>query len=306
MALMQDDQAAESSPSTLEDFSYGSKFLDAELEHSPEHASETHEVIQSSSLDAGETLSASEHLPCISSSSTRFPVDQDGPGSYKVLSNQDPMETENSLFMPHYDLPSSLASRPSVSVAATEKERILNVYYKPVRVKRGVAVLEDTEDLEPPAKMIKIGNVVCQEGIPPEISFSSMSLTSILSLRDGGLDSELQGEREEAEKPPENLALEADPSATAPAELEHMYSGFRCMGCLQVFPNLQMLKKHLEDGAEEGGSCINLGFPKMNNSKISRSMEANTTAYGDDMEMALWCSLLEQALQLGAGSLLYA
>ncbi|XP_063089669.1 protein FAM170A-like [Cavia porcellus] len=260
------------------------------MEHSPEHASETSEVVPSPSLDAGETISASEHLPCISSSSTHIPVDQDGPGSSNMPPNHDMMETENSSFM-HSDLPSSSANNPSMSAVGTEKERIMNVYYKVVPVKRGVAALEDIEDLEPPAKMIKIGNVVCQETVPPKISFPPMSLASILSLGEGSLDGERQGEREEAEKPPENLDLEAGPSAMAPAELEHMYSGFRCMGCLQVFPNLQMLKKHLEEGIEEGGSCINLVLSKMrnkmNNSKITSKETNITEACGNDMEIFL-------------------
>ncbi|XP_063089944.1 protein FAM170A-like [Cavia porcellus] len=277
----------------------------AELEHSPDHASETHEVASSSSLDAGETLSASEHLPCVLHSSMHISVDHDskadtkvtsawttGPGSSNMPPNQDLMETENSSSMPHCDLPSSSANNLLVSAVATEKEKIMNVYYKTVPVKRGVDALEDKEDLEPPAKMIKIGNAVCQERNPPKVSFASMNLTGILSLGEGNLDGEQQGKKEEAEKPPENLAQEVGPSATTSAELEQMYSGFRCMSCLQVFPNLQMLKKHLEEGVDEGGSRLNLVFPKMmnkrNNNKITRRKKTNITAAdGNDMEILL-------------------
>lgn len=58
----------------------------AELKHSPEHVSGTHEVVPSSSLDTGETFSASEQLPCNSSSSMRIPVDLDGKADAKVTS----------------------------------------------------------------------------------------------------------------------------------------------------------------------------------------------------------------------------
>ncbi|KAM6156559.1 protein FAM170A-like isoform 1-T23 [Erethizon dorsatum] len=281
LALTQDHQVADTSSSNSEDFPYGGKFLDAELQHSPEDAPETHEVVPSSSLDIGEISSASEHLPCLSSSRMHIHVDLDGLGSSKMLLNQDLMETENSSFMSHSHLPSSSASNPLVSAVSTEN----NVYYKPVAVKRGVAALEDKEDLEPPAKMIRIGKVTCPERIPPKASLPYVCLERILTDDEDGLDREWQEEREE------DLAQEAGPSAKTPAELEDMYSGFRCMGCCQVFPNLQMLEKHMEHEVEEGVSCPNLASAKLRNkrktSKISRENTNITTAYGDDIQILL-------------------
>ncbi|XP_005415106.1 PREDICTED: protein FAM170A-like isoform X2 [Chinchilla lanigera] len=219
-------------------------------------------------------------------------------GSSEMLLSQESMKTENSCFMPHSHLPLTSASSPSASTASTEKKRIMNVYYKPVSGKRSVAALEDMEeDWEPPAKMMRIGKVICPERNPPTASFPDMCLAGILTEGKDSLDSEKPEEREEAEKPPKNLSQEAGPSAQTPAGLEDMYSGFRCMGCCQVFPSLRLLKKHLKHGAEEDVSCLNLAFAKLKNkgktSKISRKENTNIPeAYGDDMEILLKVLLL--------------
>ncbi|XP_005415105.1 PREDICTED: protein FAM170A-like isoform X1 [Chinchilla lanigera] len=298
LAPIQDLQVADTSASALEEFACGDKCLNAKLQSFSVAAPEAHEVVPSSSLDAGENFSASAHFPCISSLSMRIPMDQNGLGSSEMLLSQESMKTENSCFMPHSHLPLTSASSPSASTASTEKKRIMNVYYKPVSGKRSVAALEDMEeDWEPPAKMMRIGKVICPERNPPTASFPDMCLAGILTEGKDSLDSEKPEEREEAEKPPKNLSQEAGPSAQTPAGLEDMYSGFRCMGCCQVFPSLRLLKKHLKHGAEEDVSCLNLAFAKLKNkgktSKISRKENTNIPeAYGDDMEILLKVLLL--------------
>ncbi|XP_005414338.1 PREDICTED: protein FAM170A-like [Chinchilla lanigera] len=212
--------------------------------------------------------------------------------SSKMLLSQDLMEMGNSSFVPHSHIPSSSAHNPSVSAASTEKKRIMNVYYKPVPMKRGVAALEDTEDLQPPAKMIRIGKVTCSERITSKASLPYMPLAGILKDGKDSLDIEWQEERGKPEEQPEDLAQDSGPSAKTPAKLEELYSGFRCMGCCQVFPNLQMLKKHLQHGAEEGISCLDLAFAKLRNkskiSKMSRRKNKNITTACNDMEILLW------------------
>ncbi|XP_021121066.1 uncharacterized protein LOC110350908 [Heterocephalus glaber] len=212
-------KAAGSSSSTSGNFSHEDKFLDAELHNSPEDAAETHEMVPSSNLDAGENFSVPEHLLCIPSSSKCIPMDQDGPGSSKRLLNQDLMERENFSFMEHSHLPSSLANNPSESATSTEKKRVLNVYYKPVPTKRGMASLGDTEDLEPPTKMTRIAIIAFPEKIPSKASLSHMCLRDVLTDSENGLHGEGQEEREEAEKSPEHLARDS--------VLEDLYSGFR-------------------------------------------------------------------------------
>ncbi|EHB13415.1 Phosphatidylinositide phosphatase SAC2 [Heterocephalus glaber] len=185
-------------------------------------------------------------------------VNFDGPGSSKRLLNQDLMERENFSFMEHSHLPFSLANNPSESATSTEKKGVLNVYYKPVPTKRGMASLGDTEeDLEPLAKRTRREKITFPEKILSKASFSSVCLRDILTDIGNGLHGEGQEEREGAEKPPENLARDS--------VLEDLYSGFRCMGCYQVFPNMRMLKKHLKDGVEGGASCLSLPFAKLRN-----------------------------------------
>lgn len=259
-APTQDHKVANTASSTSEDFSED-KFLDADLHNAPEDASETHEVVPSSSLEAGENCSASEHLPCVSCSSKHVSVDHDGPGSSSMLLNEDTMAKENFSFMPHSHLPSSSTDTAPVSAVSVEKKRVMNVYYKPVQMKRGVAALEDAEDEEPPAKMIRRGKTTHAKRVPPKASRSCVYLGDIRTDGEDGLDREDAEEMEEAE----NLDREPGPSAKTLAGLEAMYSGFRCMGCSRVFPNLQMLKKHLVHAGEEGVSCLNLAFAKLGN-----------------------------------------
>ncbi|XP_023569130.1 protein FAM170A-like [Octodon degus] len=289
LAPAQDHQVEDTSSSSLGDFPCRGPFLDAELQHSSEEEPGTYEVVPSC-LDAGETFSASEQLPCISSPSSCTLVDQDGLGSSTVLLNQDVMETENSSFTPHSHVASSSASNPSMSSVSTGKKRIMNVYYKPVLVKRGVAALEDTEDLEPPPKMMRIGTITCPERIPSRTSPPPVPLAGIQTDGEDGLDIGWQEESEVAEKPPEDLAQEGGPSAQTPAGPEDLYSGFRCMGCCQVFPRLQILKKHLEHGAKEGVSCLNLTFSELENKrKTSRTSgkDSNITTTYNDVEILL-------------------
>ncbi|EHB03373.1 hypothetical protein GW7_05443 [Heterocephalus glaber] len=209
LAHTQGHEVADSSSSTSGDFSYEDKFLDAELHNSPEDTAETHEMVPSSNLDAGENFSVSEHLACISSSSKCIPMDEDGPGLSKRLLNHDLMEKENFSFMAHSHLPSFLANNPLQSATSTEKKKVLNVYYKPVPMKRGMASLGDTEDdLEPPAKMTRIARMTFPEKIPSKASLSSVCLRDVLTDSENGLHREGQEEREEAENLAQYSVLE--------------------------------------------------------------------------------------------------
>ncbi|EHB18502.1 Protein transport protein Sec31B [Heterocephalus glaber] len=114
------------------------------------------------------------------------------------------------------------------------------------------------EDLEPPpAKRTRRAKITFPEKIPSKPSLSSVCPRDVLADSGNRLHGEGQEEREETEKPPENLAQDSG--------LEDLYSGFRCTGCGQVFPNMWMLKKHLEDGVEGGASCLSLPFAKLRN-----------------------------------------
>ncbi|XP_021107672.1 protein FAM170A-like [Heterocephalus glaber] len=290
LAQTQGRKVVDSSSSTSVHFSYEDKFLDAELHNSPEDAAETHEMVPSSNLDAAENFSVSEHFPCIPSSSKCIPVDQDGPGSAQRLLNQDLTESKNFSFMEHSHLPSSLASNPSKSATSTEKKRVLKVYHKPVPMKRGMASLGDTEeDLEPLTKMTRRAKITFPEKIPSKASLSHMCLRDVLTDSENGLHGEGQEEREEAEKPPEHLAQGS--------VLEDPYSGFRCMVCCQVFPNMRLFKKHREDGVEGGASCLSLAFAKPRNTmkqskRITEEEDRNMTTSGGDTEICFRFLLL--------------
>ncbi|XP_004874669.1 protein FAM170A-like [Heterocephalus glaber] len=189
------------------------------------------------------------------------------------------MESENFSFMEHSHLPSSLASNPSKSATSTEKKRVLKVYHKPVPMKRGMASLGDTEeDLEPLTKMTRRAKITFPEKIPSKASLSHMCLRDVLTDSENGLHGEGQEEREEAEKPPEHLAQGS--------VLEDPYSGFRCMVCCQVFPNMRLFKKHREDGVEGGASCLSLAFAKPRNTmkqskRITEEEDRNMTTSGE-------------------------
>jgi hypothetical protein len=136
-----------------------------------------------------------------------------------------------------------------------EKERIMKVYYMHVRMKRGVAVLPDTEGFAPPQKKMKLKNIMFPEKIYTEVHPSDVLTNELLSDSEFSLNSETQEEKEEAHNPTDPMVFEESSRAKTPEWLVALDHGYRCMACCRVFPNLETLQYHVERGIKEGFSC---------------------------------------------------
>lgn len=137
-----------------------------------------------------------------------------------------------------------------------KKERVMKIYYMHVQMKRGVAVLQDTEEgLEPPQKKTRMEEMTFHEKIPTKATLSYVSTKDLLTDSESNLSSRDQEEKEEVSSPAETPALGECSRAKTPEWLVALDSGFRCMGCCRVFPSLEVLQEHVTYGVKEGFSC---------------------------------------------------
>lgn len=137
-----------------------------------------------------------------------------------------------------------------------KEERVMKIYYMHVQMKRGVAVLQDTEEgLEPPQKKTRMEEMTFREKIPTKATLSYVSTKELLTNSESSLSNRDQEEKEEASNLAEPPALGECSRAKTPEWLVALDSGFRCMGCCRVFPSLEILQEHVKYGVEEGFSC---------------------------------------------------
>ncbi|XP_037656829.1 protein FAM170A-like [Choloepus didactylus] len=131
----------------------------------------------------------------------------------------------------------------------------MKIYYMCVQMKRGVAVLGDSEEgVEPPQKKTKMEEMTFPEKIHTGVTHSYVPTRELLTDSESSLEGEAQEDRQEADRA-EPPALEEDSRAKTPDWLVALDSGFRCMGCCRVFPSLEVLQEHVEHGIDEGFSC---------------------------------------------------
>ncbi|XP_038520964.1 protein FAM170A-like isoform X22 [Canis lupus familiaris] len=207
-------------------------------------------VVSPGSEIAGEKSSSSEYV-CISpSGSHQKHQDVSHPGQSE--------QHETSSPFPYVSFPFHLVSstQPSEPSVQPQKERLMKIYYMHVQMKRGVAVLSDSEEeQEPPSKKARLEEMAFPEKVHTEVTPSHVCTKELLTGSESSWNSEAQEEKEEADSPAETPAVEECSRAKTPEWLVALDSGFRCMGCCRVFPSLEALREHVQHGVTEGFSC---------------------------------------------------
>eukprot|EP00071_Canis_lupus_P047311 XP_022280868.1 uncharacterized protein LOC102155120 isoform X6 [Canis lupus familiaris] len=207
-------------------------------------------VVSPGSEIAGEKSSSSEYV-CISpSGSHQKHQDVSHPGQSE--------QHETSSPFPYVSFPFHLVSstQPSEPSVQPQKERLMKIYYMHVQMKRGVAVLSDSEEeQEPPSKKARLEEMAFPEKVHTEVTPSHVCTKELLTGSESSWNSEAQEEKEEAVSPAETPAVEECSRAKTPEWLVALDSGFRCMGCCRVFPSLEALQEHVQHGVTEGFSC---------------------------------------------------
>ena len=134
---------------------------------------------------------------------------------------------------------------------------VKEIYYRPVQMKRGVAVAwDEVEVYEPASKRTKREPDFSEEAEKEHEEASDMwSRLSTRELIDVSDYSEASEETEQAGSAGEPPAQEEIPRAETPEWLVALDSGFRCLGCCRVFPSLEVLQDHVDNAAREGFSC---------------------------------------------------
>ncbi|XP_072696767.1 uncharacterized protein [Canis lupus baileyi] len=207
-------------------------------------------VVSPGSEIAGEKSSSSEYI-CISpSGSHQKHQDVSHPGQSE--------QHETSSPFPYVSFPFHLVSstQPSEPSVQPQKERLMKIYYMHVQMKRGVAVLSDSEEeQEPPSKKARLEEMAFPEKVHTEVTPSHVCTKELLTGSESSWNSEAQEAKEEADSPAETPAVEECSRAKTPEWLVALDSGFRCMGCCRVFPSLEALREHVQHGVTEGFSC---------------------------------------------------
>uniref|UniRef100_A0A8I3N146 Family with sequence similarity 170 member A n=1 Tax=Canis lupus familiaris TaxID=9615 RepID=A0A8I3N146_CANLF len=207
-------------------------------------------VVSLGSEIAGEKSSSSEYV-CISpSGSHQKHQDVSHPGQSE--------QHETSSPFPYVSFPFHLVSstQPSEPSVQPQKERLMKIYYMHVQMKRGVAVLSDSEEeQEPPSKKARLEEMAFPEKVHTEVTPLHVCTKELLTGSESSWNSEAQEAKEEADSPAETPAVEECSRAKTPEWLVALDSGFRCMGCCRVFPSLEALREHVQHGVTEGFSC---------------------------------------------------
>ncbi|XP_016075967.1 PREDICTED: protein FAM170A-like, partial [Miniopterus natalensis] len=202
---------------------------------------------------AGENSSSSEYFTCVSSPS-KFPrLDEDGIKMMPV--SQELKQKENPFTFPHKSSHLVKNNEPFMSSVCGTNLRLMTIYYMRVRMKRGVAVLSDSEEgLEPPSKQMKMEEMTYVEKVHKNVPHSHMSPTDLL-IDEPSSVSQGQSSSPKFYRLVGRPSQEVYPKATVPEWLVAPDRGFRCMACCRVFPSLDVLQEHVEYGVNEGFSC---------------------------------------------------
>ncbi|XP_005383054.1 PREDICTED: protein FAM170A-like isoform X2 [Chinchilla lanigera] len=220
---------------------------------------------------------------------------QDGLGSPEMPLDEDMMEREKLRYNLRSPSPCFLDSHSSSS-ESSEKKRVMKVYYMQVPKKRGADALGDAEDLEPPQKRIRAASVSIPRKLLPKLSLPSLRDT--LSDSEDSSPSEVQEQREEAERPSGPRDQEAGGSIQAPDEPVGLEDEFQCMGCHKLFPTVESLKRHVEHAGEEAIECLNFHLalaklkPKRKTKKIQRRQNIEINKISQGYLATLFCVLV--------------
>ncbi|XP_029797013.1 protein FAM170A-like [Suricata suricatta] len=86
---------------------------------------------------------------------------------------------------------------------------------------------------------------------PAEATLSHVSMKEFPTDNESRRNHKAQEEREEVEGPAEPPAPQECSRPQTPEWLMALESGYKCMGCCRVFPTLDVLKQHVQNGEEQ-------------------------------------------------------
>ncbi|XP_076999560.1 uncharacterized protein LOC143668864 isoform X1 [Tamandua tetradactyla] len=178
-------------------------------------------------------------------------------GSSEMPQPQDSEQEDTSSPLPYVTVPFHPTCKTCMpSIHVTKEEKLMNIYYMRVQMKRGVAVSWDNSEkgVGPPLKKTKMEEMTCPEETHTGVTQSYAPTRELLTESESNLEIEAQEKSEEADEV-EIPALEESSRAKTPDWLVALDSGFRCMGCCRVFPSLEVLQEHVQHGINEGFSC---------------------------------------------------
>ncbi|KAI5177768.1 hypothetical protein MUG91_G383n7 [Manis pentadactyla] len=218
-------------------------------------------VVPDRSQTPGEESSVSEYFSCVSSSGKLLDAAEDGGGGGGILQWHQYILQTQPLEM---TLPEVLEERQASSDSTQDPfppylgtAPVKEIYYRPVQMKRGVAVSwDEVEVLQPASKKTKRESAFFEEaekkGEEASDIWSRLSTRELVDVSDY---SEASEEREQPGSAVEPPAQEESPRAETPEWLVALDSGFRCLGCCRVFPSLEVLQDHVDNAVREGFSC---------------------------------------------------
>ncbi|KAI5225312.1 hypothetical protein MUG91_G2406n1, partial [Manis pentadactyla] len=222
---------------------------------------EAHVVDPNRSQTPGEESSVSEYFSCVSSPGKLQAAAEDGGGGGGILQwhqyilQTQPLEMTLPEVLEEWQASSDSTQDPFPPYLGTA--HVKEIYYRPVQMKRGVAVSwDEVEVLQPASKKTKRESAFFEEAEKKGEEASDIwSRWSTQELVDVSDYSEASEEREQAGSAVEPPAQEESPRAKTPEWLVALDRGFRCLGCCQVFPSLEVLQDHMANAVREGFSC---------------------------------------------------
>ncbi|XP_059542174.1 protein FAM170A-like [Myotis daubentonii] len=202
---------------------------------------------------AGENASSSEYFTCVSSPSKLPRLNEDGIKERPVPKDLVETKSSSDYTYTYSSSPSASNKDPFMSSVHGTDLRLMKIYYTHVQMKRGVAVLCQTEEgWEPPSKKTKIEEMTYIEEVHKNVPLSHTPGKNLPIDPEPSVDSRAQEMREKADCPTKPPTQVVHRRVSLRKALE---SGFRCMACCHVFPTLELLQEHVENGVREGFSC---------------------------------------------------
>jgi hypothetical protein len=105
-------------------------------------------------------------------------------------------DPESSLPFPLDYIAAYFDNQPSTSSAPKKWDRVMKVYYMYVQMKKGVALLPDTEGLMPPQKKMRIEEIMFPEKTHTYMCHSYVPTFELLDDNEFTLDNDTQEEKE--------------------------------------------------------------------------------------------------------------
>uniref|UniRef100_A0A673SW75 Family with sequence similarity 170 member A n=1 Tax=Suricata suricatta TaxID=37032 RepID=A0A673SW75_SURSU len=229
----------------------------------------------------GEVSSASEYFSCVSSPRKFIHVglrrvhrESPRPRSPLVQGQE---RGETAPLSHHVSFSSPLSYKTCVSLYRNKEEKGMKIYYMQVQMQKGVAVSWETEETsESLEKQPRMEEATLPENVRVGTPPSDVSTRNLLSDSEPSGEEKEHEERADSDSLPGSPAGEDRPRASTPDWLVTVESGFRCMACCRVFPTLEVLQEHVQNGIQEGFSCyvFHLTMAQLTGSTTSEGTQA--------------------------------